>query len=50
MFAAKDKPLNIELYTCQNYLKNEILAMQSKLYLYLVKLHLSLMRIFREKL
>ena len=48
----KNKPLNIELYTCQNYLKNEISAMHNlKTILVFGKVaHLSLMRIFRKKL
>ena len=51
-FPPKNKPLNIELYTCQNYLKNEILAMHNlKTILVFGKIaHLSLMRIFRKKL
>ena len=48
----KNKPLNIELYTCQDYLKNEILAMHNlKTILVFGKIaHTSLMRIFSKKL
>ena len=51
-FPPKNKPLNIELYTCQNYLKNEILAMHNlKTILVFGRIaHLSLLRIFKKKL